>query len=231
MKLVVVETADLAAIAARLIAEEARVHASALGHCSVALAGGNTPRPIYAELARMPRDSLSIEKLDFYFGDERCVPPDDPQSNYRMAREALFEPAGIDAARIHRIEAERPDRDLAAADYQAVLPDPLDILILGLGEDGHVASIFPRSSTLRETARRVVAVQGPKPPPWRITITPPVIRAARTVLVAAAGKEKAAVAARALLGDEHHEDIPAQLASTGIWVLDRDAAALVGKGT
>ena len=230
MRLVVVETpADLGPLAARLIAEEARVHSSALGRCSVALAGGNTPRPIYQELARMPRGALPIEKLDFYFGDERCVPPDDPRSNYRMAREALFDPAGIDPARVHRIEAERPDRDRAAADYQAILPGPLDILVLGMGEDGHVASLFPRSAALRETARRVVAVEGPKPPPWRLTITPPVIRAARTVVVAAVGKEKAAAAARALLGDEHPEDVPAQLARTGIWVLDRAAAALLGK--
>ncbi len=226
MKLIVTEgPGDFASIAARIIAEEVKVHSSAQGRCSLALSGGKTPRPIYEELARLPRGALPFERLDFYFGDERCVPPGDPESNYRMAREALFDRAPIDPRRVHRIEGEREDRYLAASDYETVLPHPLDILVLGMGDDGHTASLFPRSEALREEARRVVAVKAPKPPLERITITPQVIRSARTVLVAVAGKEKAHMAARALYGPERPEEIPVQIARHGIWVLDREAAA------
>src|SRR5689334_4557551 len=127
------------------------------GACSVALSGGNSPRAFLQELAKRP---LPWEQVRFFFVDERCVPPDHPDSNYRMAREALFEPARIDPARIHRMEGERADRDAAARDYEALLPAVLDVVFLGIGEDGHTASLFPGSPLVDERVRKVAATFG-----------------------------------------------------------------------
>ncbi len=193
---------------------------------SIAISGGATPRPIHAALAEPPfADRFPWPAAAFYFADERCVPPDDPESNYGAARRDLFSRAPVDPALIHRIEGEREDIDAAAADYAALLPDALDILLLGMGEDGHTASLFPGSSALREEHRRALAVRdAPKPPASRITIAPPVIRAARAVVVLVAGANKAGMVARALSGPLRIDDIPVQLAREATWILDASAA-------
>lgn len=167
---------------------------------SIALAGGTTPRAVYARLA------LPWAEINFYFSDERAVPPDHPESNFRMARELL------PAARLHRMES--------AEEYARILPEPLDLLYLGMGEDGHTASLFPGSPALEET-RRVVAVRGPD----RITITPPVIASARALLVVATGAAKAAMVRRAREGPWDPRAVPAQLARHGTWIVDRAAAS------
>lgn len=200
-----------------------RAAVAARGRCALALAGGSTPRETYRRLSTTHAGRLS--SVDFYFGDERCVPPDDPESNFRMAREALFERCGIPDERIHRIAAERADRERAAAEYERLLPDRLDLLLLGIGEDGHIASLFPGSWSLGERARRVVVVESPKPPRRRITITPPVVEAARRVLVLACGASKARAVARALRGEEDPSVVPARLARRGTWIVDRAAAS------
>lgn len=197
----------------RALLEEAR---SERGTCTVALAGGNTPRAVYERLI------LEGGGIEFFFGDERCVPPDHADSNYRMAVEALGTKAGW---RFHRIEGERADRDAAARDYERVLPRELDVVVLGIGEDAHTASLFPGAASLAEETRRVIAVQGPKPPPWRITITPPVIASARSVLVLATGEGKAAAVARCLEGPWAPHEAPAQLARRGLWMLDAAAGS------
>ncbi len=188
----------------------------------IALAGGSTPRAAYERLATRP---LPWAKVDVFFGDERAVPPDHPDSNFRMAREALLDRVPIPTDRIHRMEAERRDREAAAAEYAARLPERLDLLLLGVGEDGHTASLFPGSDAVEERARKVVAVEGPKPPRQRLTITPVVIGAARTVLVLATGPDKAPAVARALHGPRDPVACPAQLARSGTWILDHAAAA------
>jgi 6-phosphogluconolactonase len=212
--------AAMAAAAARAIAAGIREAVQARGSCSVCLAGGGTPRPIY-ELLRAEAD-LPWGEVDIYYGDERCVPPDDPDSNHRMASESLLE--GL-PARVHRMEAESTDRQAAADRYAADLPQNLDVLILGMGGDGHTASLFPGQDATEEREQKVVVVEGPKPPPWRLTITAPVIEAARQTVVLVTGAGKAGMVARVLRGPLSVRDLPIQLARGGTWYLDQAAAA------
>ena len=204
--------------AAERIARAIRDAAAARGRCSVALSGGSTPRALYPLLRDLP-----WPKIDFYFGDERCVAPDDPESNYRMALETLLEAHPESTA--HRMEAERPDVDRVAEEYGRILPDALDVLLLGMGPDGHTASLFPGSPALDERARKVVAVTSPKPPPRRLTITPPVINSAREIFVLVKGSDKAAALRRAREGPWNPKETPAQLARRGTWIVDREATA------
>ncbi len=198
----------------------------ARGWASIALAGGETPRPVYQRLAAM---TLPWNRIDVFFGDERAVPPEHRDSNYHMASETLLDPAGVPMARRHRMPADAPDRVSAAREYAERLPGHLDLLVLGVGHDGHTASIFPGSRAIRETRARVVPSESPVPPTLRLTITPPVIAAARARLVLARGRDKAAAVARALEGSDDPEHCPAQLARAGVWLIDHDAAAgLVG---
>ncbi|HEY2804928.1 MAG TPA: 6-phosphogluconolactonase [Gemmatimonadales bacterium] len=197
------------------------------GSCSIALAGGSTPRPVYALLAAEPIvDQIDWRRVSVYFGDERAVPMDSPDSNYAMARDVLISRVPIPATQVHRMEAERADIDAAARDYDRQLPEALDVLILGVGPDGHTASIFPGSSAMSEMHQRVVPVtNSPKPPQRRLTITPPVIEAARAIVVIATGAEKARVIARALDGPDKPRELPLQFARRGAWFLDTAAAA------
>ena len=198
------------------------------GHCCLALAGGSTPRSVYERLASPPLSSvLPASKLQVYFGDERCVPPNDPQSNYAMAWDAWLGHGALRADQIHRIEGEREDRNSAAQDYERTLPAHLDILLLGVGNDGHTASLFPGAEALREHSRKVVVSRSPLAPHDRITITPPVIEAAHAVMVLAVGSDKAAAVAAALAGPEDLDKVPAQLARPGTWILDTGAASLL----
>lgn len=221
--------ADIAALnrsSADWLDRELRAAIAERGSCSVALSGGRSPRPFLADLAAR---ALPWGQVRFFFVDERCVPPDDPESNFRMACEALFEPARIDPAHIHRMEGERADRDAAARDYEALLPAQLDVVFLGIGEDGHTASLFPGSPLLDEHVRKVAATFGPKPPPWRLTLTPPVLLAARKTAMITAGKGKAHAVARALVGDAPVKDVPARLVRQARWIIDREAAAELGE--
>ena len=224
-RLVVVATEALPEAAARLIATGIELAISQRGCATVALAGGTTPRMVYRRLAQVHR--LPWERIEIYFGDERAVSPDDPQSNYRMARELLFDAVPIPSSHIHRMPAERPDREAAANEYGAELPHRLDLIILGIGEDGHTASLFPGSYALDEEVRKVVAVAGPKPPTHRLTVTPPVITAAATKIVLASGSGKAKAVAEALEGSLNFAGCPAQLARDGIWIMDHAAAAVL----
>ena len=217
---------ELARVAAAWIAEEVRQAVGRDGRCALALSGGSTPRPAYERLALDP--AVRWAGVEVYFGDERAVPPTDPASNYRMARETLLDRVGLPAERVHRMEADAPDLDAAAARYAVLLPDRLDVLVLGMGPDGHTASLFPRSPVLRETQKKVAAAQGPVAPFRRLTITPPVIAAARRVAVITTGAAKAPIVARVLRGPWCPEELPAQLAREGTWILDRAAAASLG---
>ena len=178
----------------------------------IALSGGNTPRPVYAEAARIARD-LPWEKVLITFGDERCVPPDDEQSNYRMARETLFVPAGVPEKSIMRMRGEI-DPQIAAQEYQDHV-DLLatqrgeqiyrhDLILLGLGDDGHTASLFPGTAALDETTRRVVANFVPKFNTWRLTFTFPLINQARHVCFLVNAKKNAELIERVLGGDQQY---------------------------
>jgi 6-phosphogluconolactonase len=228
--LVIADGAELTRQAADWIAGRIGRAVGARGRCSLALAGGSTPRPIYERLAARPAGDIAWERVDIFFGDERAVPADHADANFRMASDALLTRVQAPKDNVHRMEAERADRERAADDYARQLPDALDVLILGMGPDGHTASLFPGSAALNEAKRRVVPVVGPKPPPYRLTITPPVIRAARDVVVVAAGKDKAAAVARALEGPAAIMEIPIQLARRGTWFLDTAAASGLTRG-
>lgn len=222
----VYDAPSFAARAAEYVAGAVEASITARGHCALMLAGGVTPRPVYEQMAVAPvADRIAWDRVAVYFGDERCVPPDDPRSNFRMAHEALLSRVPIPPGSIHRMEGERTDFGAAAADYARLLPDALDVMLLGVGEDGHTASLFPHAPVLQEQARRVVAVRSPRPPTMRLTITPPVIRAARAIIVLASGTSKAGVIARALEGPRSPEALPIQLALGGTWLLDSDAAS------
>jgi 6-phosphogluconolactonase len=194
----VIRTPDFATYAARLIADAARAAIAEEGVFRIALSGGNTPRPVHAALAKIT--DLPWAKIQVTFGDERCVPPDDAASNYRMARESLLDHIQIPAGNVFRIRGEI-DPAAAAEEYEAQLSSFAarfgearyrhDLLILGLGEDGHTASLFPGSPALAEAERNVIPATGPKPPPQRITMTLPLINASRHVLflVNDAGKQ------------------------------------------
>ena len=207
------------------------------GHIfAAALSGGSTPRQLYQLLASPPfSDRIPWRSVHLFQVDERCVAPDHPDSNYRMIQEALLGKGLVPALNFHRIAAELPDRDAAArqyADELARILKPhasewprLDLVFLGMGPDGHTASLFPHSAALRETERKVVAAQSPVPPLRRLTITPPVIAAARRVAVITAGASKAPIVARVLRGAWCPEELPAQLAREGTWIIDGGAAA------
>ena len=201
---------------------------SSEGPVSLALSGGSTPRPVYRWLAEA--GGVPWDRVEIFFGDERCVPPDDPESNYRMVRETLLEPAGIPSERVHRMEAERDDREAAAADYEKLLPERLTVLLLGIGPEGHTLSLFPGSPALKERERRVVPVTTPKPPPDRLTLTPPAVESAERIFVLARGDAKADAVARSLEGPLDPDACPAQLARDGEWLLDPAAAARVKGG-
>ncbi len=223
--IVVDKSHDFSRVAADWVANTIHEIIVVSGRCALALAGGETPRPVYSLLTRSELSQhVEWEKVEFYFGDERCVPPDHPDSNYWMAYETLFSNLRIAPVQVHRIAAERPDRGQAAADYDAILPQRLDLILLGMGEDGHTASLFPGSAALDERVRRVMVVKGSKPPPWRITITPPVIAAAGNVLVMVSGKHKASMVARAFGASHNPKEIPIQLALRGTWIIDSAAA-------
>jgi 6-phosphogluconolactonase len=185
----VIRAPDFASHAARFIADAAHAAIAAGGVFRLALSGGNTPRPVHEALAG--KGDLPWEKIQITFGDERCVPPDDAASNYRMARESLLGRITIPAGNVFRIRGEI-DPEAAAREYEGQLSAFAarfgearyrhDILILGLGEDGHTASLFPGSPALAEVARNVIPATGPKPPPQRITMTLPLINASRHVL-------------------------------------------------
>jgi len=209
---------------------------------ALALSGGRTPRGVYARLTQDPyRTLVPWPSLHLFWGDERHVPPDHPDSNYRMVRESLLARVPVPAGNVHRIPAENPDADAAAIEYEATLRSffrlkegqapRFDLVLLGLGADGHVASLFPGSEALRETGRLVAA-------PWieslkahRITLTPPVIQRAAAVLVLVSGEEKARALERALAPEGSVDECPARLLTTAqgqvVFIADRPAAALV----
>lgn len=185
----VVQTKNFVTDAANFIVDLAHKALAERNEFRIALSGGNTPRPVYSEVARMGRD-LRWERVQITFGDERCVPPDDEQSNYRMARENLFVPAAIPEKSILRMRGEI-EPQIAAQEYQDDV-DLLatqrgeqiyrhDLILLGLGDDGHTASLFPETAALNETTRRVVANFVPKLNTWRLTFTFPIINHARQV--------------------------------------------------
>jgi len=213
------------------------------GRFSLVLSGGTTPRPLYELLAAPPfRSAIDWSKVEFFWGDERVVRPDDPRSNFRMAREAMLDKLNIPAAHIHRIRAEEPDLDAAARDYEAEIervlgtvagvgrrPPHFNLFLLGMGPDGHTASIFPDTDALSETERWVISVDVPSLGVKRITMTPLLINKAHFIIFIVTGAAKADVVADVLQGPRDPRRCPAQLLhplpGEVMWFADRDASA------
>jgi len=198
--------------AAEFILRHARAALAERDQFRIALSGGNTPRPVYTEFARIARD-LPWDRVLFTFGDERCVPPDDPQSNFRMARESLFVLGAVPQKSIARMRGEI-DPQIAAQEYQDGL-DVLatqsgemiyrhDLILLGVGDDGHTASLFPETAALEEKTRKVVANFVPKFDSWRITFTYPLINQARHVCFLVNANKNPALLEKILDGDQQY---------------------------
>ncbi|TAJ07616.1 MAG: 6-phosphogluconolactonase [Nitrospirae bacterium] len=211
------------------------------GRFRVALSGGSTPTILHRALAT-PDLAKQVDwtKVEFFFGDERGVPPDHPESNFGMADATLFRPLGVKPDRIFRMHGEAKDQEQAAREYEAVLHRQFgtkppawphfDLILLGLGEDGHTASLFPGSEALHERTRLVVPSRSPKRVPQRLTLTVPIVNQAQTVVFLVSGAGKAAVVRQVLEGREtDRAQLPAQLIRPEqgrlIWFLDQAAAS------
>jgi 6-phosphogluconolactonase len=228
MKRDVIRSRDFVHDAAEFILQHARTALAERDQFRIALSGGNTPRPVYTEFARIGRE-LPWDRVFFTFGDERCVPPDDSQSNFRMARESLFIPAAVPEKSIARMRGEI-DPQLAAQEYQDGL-DLLaaqrgeiiyrhDLILLGMGDDGHTASLFPGTAALEEKTHKVVANFVPKFNTWRLTFTFPLISQARHVCFLVNANKNTALLERVLQGDQQYPAAQVAPANGGLtWIL------------
>ena len=209
------------------------------GTFSLSLAGGSTPQHLYALLASdNHRLKLDWSRVEFFFGDERHVPPDSDHSNYRMAKESLLDPLDISSTRVHRWQSELADAGEAADAYEAELnawrersKRPFDLVLLGLGEDAHTASLFPNTSALRDIERSAVANWVEKLNSYRLTMTFSVINDAANVMFLVSGRYKSEAVQSVLEGEFRPDDFPAQFVNPEngnlYWMLDETAASLL----
>ena len=232
----------LARRAARHFVESA-AQAAARGRARIAISGGGTPKSAFellADPAQPFRAAMPWDKLDLFWVDERCVPPGDPDSNYRMTREALLDRVPLPPSAVHRMEGELAP-DVAASRYETELrasfrlqgaaSPRFDLIALGMGPDGHTASLFPHTAALREVTRLAVANHVQNKDAWRVTLTWPVINNGASVFFLIAGTDKAKVLSEVLTGPHDPERLPSQLIwpASGILtlILDQQAAALL----
>ena len=235
---------DLAVAAADRFVAAAAAAIDATESFSVALSGGSTPRALFSLLASDAYGSrVESSRVQFFWGDERCVPPDDDASNCRMARETLLDHVPVRAASVHRIRgedapaaaAEQYERDLRAAfatptGAPRVAPGSrFDLVLLGLGTNGHTASLFPHHQAVREQTRWVMAENVEILQTWRITLTPAILNAAAEILFLVSGREKATVVRRVLFGAREMDELPAQAIAPVDgrlrWMVDAAAAS------
>jgi len=209
------------------------------GRFTIALSGGSTPKSLYNLLATNARTTLPWDKMFFFWGDERHVPPDDPESNYRMAAETMLSKAPVAPGNVFRFATENPDAAEVADNYEKTLrkffqlaPDAVpsfDLILLGMGPDGHTASLFPGTAALHEKTRLAVANWVDKLKTNRLSVTLPVLNAARCVAFLVSGTDKAAVLRSVLEENVPGEQYPARLVQPKngkvIWFLDRAAAS------
>ena len=225
------DTPALVSGATDFIVTEAAVAIAARGDFSIALSGGNTPKPVYEALAGR---LLDWRHIHIFFGDERCVPPDDPRSNYHMAKVALIDRVAIPPGNIHRMRGE-DEPNAAASAYaeemkSSLQPDArFDLVLLGLGDDGHTASLFPGLAAVSEMERAVLACYVESVGMWRLTLTPPSINGARRVAFLVSGADKANMIHRVLQGPRQPVVLPSQIVRPGerpaLWLIDAPAAA------
>ena len=230
---------ELFEAAAELVASTAKEAVAERGQFTIALSGGSTPKSLYNLLATNARSSVPWDRMFFFFGDERHVPPTDPESNYRMADEAMLSKIPVAQSNVFRVQAENPDAGAAAQAYEQILRKffalevgqvpAFDLILLGMGPDGHTASLFPGTEGLKEKSKLVVANWVEKLKTSRITLTLPVLNAARCVAFLVSGTDKATVLKSVLEGNSSGEQYPAKMVRPTqgklIWLLDRAAAS------
>ena len=229
---------DVARRAAEEFVRAAAASVQERGAFSVALAGGSTPLGMYELLAGEPyRSQVEWERVLFFWGDERCVPPDDPESNYGAAAAALVSGLGLPGANVHRMHGELDPHEASVAYEHEVRhtiggePPRFDLILLGMGDDGHTASLFPGTDALGETGRIVVANHVPKLDAWRLTFTSTLINAAHQVLFLVTGEGKAEALRAVLEGEPDPDTYPSQLVRPKdgrlLFLLDEPAAGLL----
>ena len=230
---------ELFAAAAEEVVKATNEAIAARGRLTIALSGGSTPKSLYNLLATNARTLLPWEKMFFFWGDERHVPPTDADSNYRMADEAMLSKVPVPPGNVFRIMAEDPDAAAVADDYEKTLRKffkvdsgsvpRFDLILLGLGPDGHTASLFPGTAALKEKSRLVVANWVEKLKTHRLSLTLPVLNAGRTVAFLVSGTDKASVLKTVLEEDAPGEQYPAKLVQPSdgnlVWLMDRAAAS------
>lgn len=224
---------------AELVAHATKEAVEERGRFMIALSGGSTPRSLYNLLATNARNSLPWGQMFFFWGDERHVPPEDKDSNYKMAYEAMLSKVAVPEGNVFRVPAEYADANAAAEEYEKAIRKffglvdgqvpVFDLILLGLGPDGHTASLFPETSALAEKTKLVVANRVEKFDTYRITFTLPVLNAARCVAFLVSGMDKASALQAVLQGDAPGEKYPAKLVRPAngklIWLVDRAAAS------
>jgi 6-phosphogluconolactonase len=248
VRLHIVENLDeITRYAADEIVRQLEKPASYPGSTAIALSGGSTPVELYRRLGSASTAAAKIRwnDLHLFWGDERHVPPDHPQSNYRLVRETLLKRAPVPKQNIHRVLAENPDAAAAADHYEQELLSfyqlregrlpRFDCALLGIGPDGHTASLFPGTTALRETKRLVVANRVEKLQTYRITMTAPVLCNAALILILVSGREKADVLKEIFEGDYRPDELPVQLIRPVrgklLWLVDRTAAGRLSDST
>ncbi len=207
------------------------------GRFTLALSGGSTPKMLYGLLGSEPyRSQIDWAQVEVFWSDERCVPPESEESNFHMAQEVLLNRVPLSPTQIHRMPADLPDRDAASRDYSLEIQKvfgtnrvpSFDLLQLGMGPEGHTASLFPHQPSLHEQERLVMPVTVPKPPPPRLTFTPPLLNAASHVLFLVTGADKADAIQAVLEGPYQPDEYPAQIVRPTkgevTWMLDTSAA-------
>lgn len=236
MEIIVCETEEWLTKAVNIFIQQAHVNIADHGCFSVALAGGNTPAPLYSALAQPEnRNRVEWDKIHLFWGDERHVPVNDPQSNFRLVKEKLLDAVPIPEQNIHRVKAEMDVR-LASFAYEEDLRyffpgdwPRFDLVLLGMGEEGHTASLFPHSAALNEESRWFVANYAPEKKSWRLTLTLNAINAARMVVILARGESKADRLNAVFAEAKDPWEMPIQgidpVDGKMIWLLDRLAGS------
>lgn len=236
---------ELFAAAAEEVVRATNQAVAERGRFAIALSGGSTPKSLYNLLATNARTSLPWDRMFFFWGDERHVPPKDPESNYRMVEEAMLSKVPVPAGNVFRIAAENPDAAAAAEAYEQTLRKffqlkagefpRFDLILLGMGPDGHTASMFPGTAGLQERSRLVIANWVDKLKTRRLSFTLPVLNAARSVVFMVSGTDKATVLRSVLEEDVPGEQYPAKLVQPKdgklTWFLDRAAASALSTPT
>ena len=238
----VADSKELIQVAAQELAQTAQETIAHNGRMSIALAGGSTPKGLYSFMATEEfRSQIAWDKVHFFWGDERHVPPDHQDSNYRMAWETLLSRIPVPAEHIHRIPSELTNADEAAEEYTQALQKHFqlkqdeiprfDVILLGMGPDGHTASLFPGTAAVRETKQFVAAPRVEKFETYRITLTPPVLNEAANIIFLVAGSDKAETLKFVLEGAYQPDLYPAQIVNPTqgrlLWLVDQNAGSFL----